>query len=111
MDLFPTMVAATGAELPGGLKLDGVNLLPLLQAQESLPKRTLFWRHNKAWAVRKGSWKLCGRGSDTRLYNLTDDIGEKRNLADAEPQMVRGLRAEFLAWEQDVTAGAKRVRR
>lgn len=31
------------------------------------------------------------------LYNLTDDVGEAKNLAAERPERVRGLRA---AWEQ-----------
>ena len=111
MDILPTMVAMSAATLPDGLKLDGVNLLPLLLQGKDLPQRSLFWRHRKEWAMRKGPWKLLATGNELHLFNLDDDLAEQNNLADAKPEKVKAMRAEFLAWEKDVTAGVKWVRK
>jgi arylsulfatase A-like enzyme len=111
MDLFATMAAMADAELPNDLKLDGVNLLPLLLEGKKLPERTLFWRFRRQHAVRKGPWKLLVRGEDQYLFNLDDDIGEQKNLFDAKPDIVNSLRAEFLAWEKDVTESVKWIRK
>jgi len=111
MDLFPTMVAMADAKSPKGLKLDGTSLLPLLLEGRKLPERTLFWRFRKEYAVRKGPWKLLVRGENRYLFNLDDDIGEKNDLAGAKPEIVTALQAEFLAWEKDVTAGVKWIRK
>ena len=101
MDVFPTMTAVTGASLPEGLKLDGVNLLDLLLDGGKLPERTLFWRYTGQQAVRKGPWKLIesihkkpGK-KNLSLYNLTDDLGEKKDLAALEPERVKQLQAEW----------------
>ncbi|MHC4620750.1 MAG: sulfatase-like hydrolase/transferase [Planctomycetota bacterium] len=104
-------------DLPGGLKLDGVNLLPLLLAQKRLPGRTLFWRHNKAWAVRKGPWKLLMRGktktgySFVGLFNLDDDIAEQNDLVESKPGMTAALKADLASWEKEVAAGTKWLRK
>jgi len=111
MDLFPTMVAMADAKSPKGLKLDGTSLLPLLLQGGELCERTLFWRFRKEHAVRKGPWKLMVRGENRYLFNLADDIGEENNLFEAKPDIVETLRAEFLAWEKDVTAGVKWIRK
>jgi len=107
MDMFSTMVSIAGAKLPAGLKLDGVNLLGMLTEDSKLPKRTLFWRYRKEKAVRKGPWKLLVQGDNPRLYNLDDDLGEKENLVNAKPAMVRELQGELAAWEQEVSAGVE----
>jgi len=111
IDLFPTMAALTNAKLPHDLKLDGVNLLPLLLKGKKLPERTLFWRYKKTGVARKGPWKLMINGQNHQLYNLDDDMGEKKDLAAAFPEKVKNLKAEFLTWQKDVTAGVKPVRR
>jgi len=111
MDLFPTMTAMAGAKLPRGLKLDGTSLLPLLLEGKKLPERTLFWRFRKEHAVRKGPWKLLVRGENQYLFNLDDDIGEKNDLASVKPEIFKALQAEYLAWEKDVTAGVKWIRK
>jgi arylsulfatase A-like enzyme len=72
-----------------------------------VPKRTLFWRYRKERAVRKGPWKLLIQGKDIRLYNLDENLGEKKNLAKAQPERVKALEDELAAWEQEVSAGVK----
>jgi arylsulfatase A len=107
MDLFHTTAAIAGAELPAGLKLDGVDLLGMLTENRKLAARTLFWRYRKQKAVRKGPWKLLIQGGKARLYNLDDDVGEKNNLAAAKPEIVKTLQRELAAWEQEVSAGVE----
>ncbi len=107
MDLFATMVSIAGADLPAGLKLDGVNLTPMLLDNAKLPERTLFWRYQKERAVRKGPWKLLIQGKNVRLFNFDEDLGEKKNFAGAEPGMVKTLEGELTAWENEVLAGVE----
>ena len=107
MDLFATMMSITGAKQPESLKLDGVDLLPMLTEGTRLPKRTLFWRYRKEKAVRKGPWKLLVQGNLSKLYNLDEDLGEKENLALARPDVAKALEDELAAWEQEVSAGVE----
>ena len=107
MDMFPTMVSIAQAKLPAGLNLDGVDLLGMLVEDRKLPERTLFWRYRKERAVRKGPWKLLVQGDNVKLYNLDEDLGEKKNLAGAKPEMVKMLQDELSAWEQEVSAGVE----
>jgi len=107
MDMYPTMVSIAGAKLPAGLELDGVDLLGMLTENRKLPERTLFWRYKKQKAVRKGPWKLLVQGENVKLYNLDEDLGEKKNLAGAKPEMVKTLQDELSAWEQEVSAGVE----
>ena len=105
MDLFATMVSIAGAKPPENLKLDGVDLLPMLTEGAILPERMLFWRYRKIKAARKGPWKLLIQGSQSKLYNLSEDLGEKENLAKDRPDIVKALEDELAAWEQEVSAG------
>lgn len=100
MDLFPTMVSIAGTKLPVGLDLDGVDLSGVLFEGKSLPERTVFWRYRNQKAVRKGPWKLLVQASNTRLFNLDEDLGEKKDLAGDKPDMVKVLQNELVAWEQ-----------
>jgi len=107
MDLFATMASIADAKLPAGLKLDGIDLLPMLTEGKRMPQRTLFWRYRKEKAVRKGPWKLLVQNNHSKLYNLDEDLVEKKNLAKARSDMVKKLEDELSAWEQDVSAGVK----
>ena len=107
MDLFATMASIARAKPPAGLKLDGVDLSGMLTEDRKLPERTLFWRYRKEKAVRKGPWKLLLQRNQAKLYNLDEDLAEKKNLAKAKPAMVKQLEDELSAWEQEVSAGVK----
>jgi len=99
MDIFATMVSTSGAKVPEGLKLDGVDLLATLTEGKKLPRRTLFWRYRKQRAARRGPWKLLVQDGKVRLYNLDEDLGEKNDLADSRQGIVEALQGELTRWE------------
>ena len=61
-------------------------------------------------AVRYGDWKLLEffESGDLELYNLRDDIGEKKNLASAHPEKVKQLRGLMEDWRQETKAPVPR---
>lgn len=100
LDIFPTVLAATGVSVPSDLRLDGVNLLPYLTGEkEGSPHEALFWRFGWQHAVRKGDWKLTNMGENTMLFNLAADIGETTDLAAKEPAKVAELEAAYKEWD------------
>lgn len=96
IDLLPTLAGACGIELQKGsgisLKIDGLNLWESLKNETTTPVRTnlLYWN---GWAtpqaIRVGKWKLyfdrIKELDDSEkgpvLIDLTEDPGEKNNLA------------------------------
>ncbi|HWB04866.1 MAG TPA: sulfatase [Verrucomicrobiales bacterium] len=119
-DLFPTIAALTGATLPAA-KIDGLDIRKLLTGgpEEVSPHDHLFIRYagNELQAVVGRKWKLLlphtyrtlgdqPRAKDgipvkyrqvkltkPELYDLTADIGESKNLADAHPDIVEKMLA------------------
>jgi arylsulfatase A len=64
-DWFPTLLAAAGIEARGQRKLDGVNVLPVLQGEPGKVQTQRFWQWNRYQpditgnaAMRDGDWKL-----------------------------------------------------
>lgn len=117
LDLNATALAAAGVALPGQDQRDGVDLLPYLQeTTKSLPHETLYWRFGQQMAIRDGDYKLVRydpvadgqKKQDTdltpRLYHLTDDIGESKDLAAAMPDKVKELQARWDAWNATLIA-------
>ena len=108
-DLMPTYLdmAAPSPEGRGCPPTDGLSLAPLLFAGQALPPRTLFWRKGAEWAARQGPWKLVGDAGRTMLFNLSDDIAERNDLARPHPQIVQQLDAAYRRWQNDVADGVK----
>lgn len=106
-DLLPTFVAAVGERVDPKWRLDGMDLLPLLAAEPAAqPERALFFRTNGPEgpvAMRRGPYKVVHErnrdGAGPELYDLSRDLGEKSNLAAAEPERLAALLAEIAAWE------------
>jgi len=111
MDLTASILAATGAPIPANAKLEGLNLLPILQGASPAVERTFYWRIDNPTrqqrAVRAGDWKLLIDGDDLLLYNLRQDIGERTDLAAQRPDIVRKLQPLIAEWEKDVDAEGK----
>ena len=57
---------------------------------------------------RSGDWKLLVDGTARFLmFNVRKDLGERDDVAQQQPAVVRRLRQLLLAWEKDVDAEAK----
>ncbi len=121
-DLFPTLASIAGATIPEGVKLDGRDLLPLINdPQAPWPDRSTVFhkgRWNKkgaagrwgqgntdpdqakynGFAVRNESWRLVGDA----LYNIDKDPGETTDVARQHPEIVATMRKTFDTWWADV---------
>ena len=112
MDLTASILAATGTPVPAGARLEGINLLPVLEGRVPEIERTLFWRvigGRPQRTVRSGDWKLLFDGGRALLFNLRADIGERENLIGQRSDVARRLEPLLTAWQQDVDAEAKGV--
>jgi len=92
MDLLPTFASLGGGKVPGGRVIDGKVITPLLRDPKnarSPHKAFFYYSRNTLRAVRSGEWKLHTNG---RLYNLDKDIGERKNVAKQNPDVVARLR-------------------
>jgi hypothetical protein len=92
----------------------------LLYGKRSLDREALFWHYphyNRhpfnapASIVRRSSWKLIEflESGKIELYNLSNDIGEATNLAEAQPERVKRLLAELREWQTEVGAEPMRA--
>jgi len=111
IDLYPTVTEAAGAKSEH--VIDGVNLTPALKG-ETLGRKSLYWHYPHysnqggipGGVVREGDWKLVERYEDGRvhLYNLADDIGEQKDLAEKFPERVTEMRGRLHKWYKEVDA-------
>lgn len=92
-DFMPTFAEVAGIdEAP---PTDGVSILPTLMGQPDKQKQHdfLYWEFHEQGskqAVRMGDWKAVRFGVQGKLelFNLKDDIGEKRDVAGQYPEIV-----------------------
>jgi arylsulfatase A-like enzyme len=100
-DIFSTIAAAAGAQVPQDRKIDGVDLLPYIRQEVAgEPHQILFWREGHQQTVLHKGWKLI-RADQSHLpqpvaqakwlFNLAVDPTEQTNLATDNPDKVAEL--------------------
>ncbi|MEK7752399.1 MAG: sulfatase, partial [Acidobacteriota bacterium] len=112
MDIFPTICAAAGAELPKDRVYDGKNLLPLLLGKVSGPlHEALYWDGDEdRRAVRAGKWKLVDNQGKLELYDLESDPGEKNDVLVRQPETGKRLKEMLDAWRKTMAPRIARRR-
>jgi arylsulfatase A len=114
-DFFPTLCEMTGVKAQPHGQIDGISFASLLKDPNAgLNRKALYWHYphfsnqfgSPGAAVRVGDLKLIERYEDgsLELYNLKDDIGETKNLADQMPQKAAELRQMLDQWRSRVKA-------
>ncbi len=120
VDVYPTLVALAGGKMPAGQVADGESFAPLLRDPSAKLARAAIYQHFPGYLgagvdqfrtlpvtiMQAGDWKLMEFLEEGRLelYNLREDIGEKRNLAAAQPERARAMLAQLQAWRAEIKA-------
>jgi arylsulfatase A-like enzyme len=107
-DLFPSILAALGLPTAKELKLDGTDQWPALVAGKTLP-RPAFLIASHDIACFDGDWKLIEAGDGKRaLFNLAKDIGEAKDLAGEQPEILKALGAKLDELKKSLPAAPER---
>ena len=117
IDLFATFASQLNVELPDDAAVDSHDMLPYLKGEaDTIRTSHVHNTRSKAFAVREGDWLLINArsgthtnkgaesweqrhnypeddGKDYELYNLKQDIGQRNDLADENPDKVKAMQA------------------
>ncbi len=121
VDFYPTLLSLAGLKPRAGLQLDGHDQSKALLGGDS-PRDRVFchFPHGNATRdsvmdgfyagtyVRKGDWKLIrfyarndDGSDDLELYDLKNDLGERRNLAKEKPELTQELNGLITGFLKD----------
>lgn len=123
VDMFPTLCHIAGAKLPSGVSFDGCDLSDTWSwrgTRVATRERPLMWEYGRNekffgyprlpddrspnLAIRDGNWKLLvnADGENAELYDLSDDPGEMKNIAAANPEVTARLKNDVLKWRHSL---------
>lgn len=106
MDLCATFAAVAGAKPAAERPLDGINLVPILTGEQAAQERTLCWRIDRTGrqqkAVRHATWKYIQDGNVEMLFDLANDISERRDVSFQNPEVFSELKNRLAAWETEL---------
>ncbi len=106
MDWLPTLLSAAGGSPDPAYPSDGENLLPILFGAAPTKPRTLFWRYkgNEQRAMRAGDWKYLKIAGNEFLFNLAEDVRERANYAERNPEVFAQLKQQWETWNKTMLA-------
>jgi arylsulfatase A-like enzyme len=121
LDLLPTLALLAGTEAPDDRIIDGKDIWPLMAGKKNAKsphEAFYYYKIDQLQAVRSGKWKLhlpyeIRRKNKTtkaqlKLYDLDADIGEKTNVAEQNPDVVKHLLALAEKARADLGDGNRR---
>ena len=104
LDMFPTLMAMADAKMPETRPLDGKNIWPALRDKTVSPVESYYWSWHNEDAIRTADWRMHRFFDRNELYDIRSDIGETKNVADANPQVVKSLTAMMNGWSYSLGA-------
>lgn len=127
VDYLPTFADLAKSSLPSSQPVDGRSIVPLIRGNSALENRSIFWHYplylqgngynlvvpihgtNRMYwratpcsVIRKGDWKLIQyfESGKIELFNLGNDLEEKRELSKSHPEIADDLLKELNQWQQ-----------
>ena len=115
IDILPTIASITGQPLPGGRKIDGLDVSGLWTgALEKSPREEFlyFSAGGELEGIRQGGWKLLVKGNKKQqervlFFDLEKDLGEQNNVASEFPEAVNRLQARMNEIDAEITDNAR----
>ncbi|MGX5819595.1 sulfatase [Chitinophaga lutea] len=125
VDFYATLLDVAGIRQPLNGQTDGRSFAPQLNGKPAIAREAIYWhfpaylegfkgdktnkdpfRTRPVSVIRSGDYKLHEFYEDghVELYNIRTDIGETKNLAEAEPQRAAELLAKLKAWKTETQA-------
>lgn len=109
LEIFPTIMAATGIKVPDSLKLDGFDMLKnLMNKQDRSMREEMFWELRGDRAARVGKWKWISSSKGNGLYDLENDTGERNDLSKERPEILEMMVEKFENWQREMAAAPNR---
>ncbi len=106
IDLLPTLTELANVKRVGDKPLDGRSLAPLLLGRKAdWPSRMIFSHWNQRVSVRTDRYRLDNAG---RLYDMHADPGQRRNIADQQPEVAKRLTKAVADWKRHVLSELSR---
>jgi arylsulfatase A-like enzyme len=113
-DFFPTIAKAINKKYKQEKNIDGENIFQMLARSRTYQTRPLFWHYphysnqggKPGAAIREGNFKLIYNyeNESIELYDLINDISEKKNIASANRATVSRLKMKLFKWLKENNA-------
>lgn len=111
VDILPTCVELSGADMPKGYVPDGESIVKAMKGKSFEREQTIYWQwlfpavsaaHWQTAAIQEDNWKFMINSKTGRreLYNISADWAEQVNIIDQNEAKARVLEGMIKEWEE-----------
>ena len=108
LELLPTLTRQIGIEPSRDIILDGFDMWPVLTGESPSTREKMFWKRREKRAARVGNWKWVKNSDGEFLFDLGQDLSERHNRVESNPDKLAEMRAHFSAWMAEMDAAEPR---
>jgi hypothetical protein len=76
----------------------------VLRGEMKSPRKAMFWQRRGDKAARFENWKWLESQKGSGLYDVTNNIGENKDLSEEKPEILKMMRDKFAAWRAEMDA-------
>jgi arylsulfatase A-like enzyme len=102
LEFLPTFAKLAGAHAPRGVRLDGFDMMPLLENRAATQRREMYWQQRGNKAARVGEWKWIESKAGGGLFHLPSDPGEQKDLSVEKPDVRAMVKEKWNAWRKEM---------
>ncbi|MEX2262975.1 MAG: sulfatase-like hydrolase/transferase [Bryobacteraceae bacterium] len=102
LEFLPTCAKLAGAHPPKGARLDGFDMMPLLENRAPTERREMYWQRRGDKAARVGEWKWIESAAGGGLFQLSSDPGERKDLSAEKPDVLAMVKGKWRAWRKEM---------
>lgn len=103
-DFYPTILEAAGVAMPKDKPqpIDGISLMPLLDGKMSERPAPIGFMNGNGTALSDNRYKLVVVSKSKQLYDLIEDLGERKDLSAEKPDVVAMMSKVLDDWTASV---------
>ncbi len=100
LDASATALSVANADLTN---IDGMNLITVLNDDQTTLDRDLYWRFWNQAAIRSGDWKYLRTGENKEfMFDLSTDKHEKQNLISENIMLATAMKNRLSSWSESL---------
>jgi arylsulfatase A-like enzyme len=102
-DYFPTVIDLLGVKIKDQPKpIDGVSLQPLIEGKMTKRPVPIAFESGNQVSLTGNRYKIYSKnkGKSYMLFDLIEDPGEKKDLAEEKPQILKPMKAALEKWRK-----------
>lgn len=103
-DYLPTIIDFLNIEYPDNRPVDGISLVDAVNGKQKERKQPMgfLFKDKMSWVTQQYKLISTDKGKTFELYDLINDLSEKENIIEENPELAAKMKNDLFEWIQSV---------